>query len=389
MKKCATLPAALMLVLSSPAFADAIAGDSEKDPLNLIAIGMFALLAGATFMAFAVLEHFSFSFGAPFKEATENHPNGVKIMAPGSLISAPISAISLGVGLMFGTAGLPHILMRFFTVAGAQAARKSVFYATGFIGYFYILTFIIGFGAITLVATDGEFLDPALLAAGKNVIEATKGGTNMVAVDLAKAVGGDIFFGFISAVAFATILAVVSGLTLAGASAISHDLYATVVKKRKASERHEILVSKLATVFAWGPRHRTGHRGREAQRRFRRGSRLCGRGVVQFPGARRVDILARHDDAGRVDRRLPRFGRRSDGRGAFAGHLGRRLRIPEGIGSGSIRQPDLILGGHRFFRRLDGLEARSKRTRQNRSRGFRCSIHAFSNWRRRRMATYH
>jgi cation/acetate symporter len=207
------------------------------------------LLAGATFMAFAVLRHFTFNFESLFKDAIENHPNGAKIMAPGSLITDPISAISLGVGLMFGTAGLPHILMRFFTVADARAARKSVFYATGFIGYFYILTFIIGFGAITLVATDGDFLDPALLAAGKNVIEATKGGTNMVAVDLAKAVGGDIFFGFISAVAFATILAVVSGLTLAGASAISHDLYATVVKKGKGSERHEILVSKFATVF--------------------------------------------------------------------------------------------------------------------------------------------
>jgi cation/acetate symporter len=206
------------------------------------------LLAGASFMAFAVLQHFGFSTEAMFKEAVFNHPSGVKIMAPGNLISDPISAISLGLGLMFGTAGLPHILMRFFTVADAKAARKSVFYATGFIGYFYILTFIIGFGAITLVATDGEFLDPALLAAGKNVIEATKGGTNMTAIDLAKAVGGDVFFGFISAVAFATILAVVSGLTLAGASAISHDLYATVFKKGAALERDEIMVSKIATV---------------------------------------------------------------------------------------------------------------------------------------------
>ncbi len=207
------------------------------------------LLFGASFMAFAVLRHFDFSVEAMFKQAVFNHPNGVKIMAPGSFVSDPISAISLGVGLMFGTAGLPHILMRFFTVSDAKAARKSVFYATGFIGYFYILTFIIGFGAITLVATDGEFLDPDLLAKGKNVIEATIGGTNMTAVDLAKAVGGDVFYGFISAVAFATILAVVSGLTLAGASAISHDLYATVFKQGKAAERIEIFVSKVATVF--------------------------------------------------------------------------------------------------------------------------------------------
>ena len=207
------------------------------------------LLFGASFMAFAVLKHFHFSPESMFKEAVFNHPNGLKIMAPGTLISDPISAVSLGLGLMFGTAGLPHILMRFFTVADARAARKSVFYATGFIGYFYILTFIIGFGAITLVGADGEFLDPALLAAGKSVIDATKGGTNMTAIDLAKAVGGDIFFGFISAVAFATILAVVSGLTLAGASAISHDLYATVFKRGQATERKEIFVSKIATVL--------------------------------------------------------------------------------------------------------------------------------------------
>jgi cation/acetate symporter len=206
------------------------------------------LLFGATFMAFAVLRHFNFSPEAMFKEAVENHPNGAKIMAPGSLVSDPISAITLGLGLMFGTAGLPHILMRFFTVRDAVAARKSVFYATGFIGYFYILTFVIGFGAISLVSTEPEFLDPALLAKGKNAIEATIGGTNMTAVDLAKAVGGDVFFGFISAVAFATILAVVSGLTLAGASAISHDLYATVFKKGAAHEHREILVSKIATV---------------------------------------------------------------------------------------------------------------------------------------------
>ena len=115
------------------------------------------LLAGATFMAFMVLAHFGFSPEAMFKAATEINPKGLAIMSPGSLVTDPISAISLGLALMFGTAGLPHILMRFFTVADAKAARKSVFYATGFIGYFYILTFIIGFGAITLVMTDPVF----------------------------------------------------------------------------------------------------------------------------------------------------------------------------------------------------------------------------------------
>jgi cation/acetate symporter len=141
---------------------------------------------------------------------------------------------------MFGTAGLPHILMRFFTVSDAKEARKSVFYATGFIGYFYILTFIIGFGAILLVSANPAFKD----ASG-----ALLGGNNMAAVHLANAVGGNFFLGFISAVAFATILAVVAGLTLAGASAVSHDLYACVIKNGKATERDELKVSKITVVL--------------------------------------------------------------------------------------------------------------------------------------------
>jgi cation/acetate symporter len=206
------------------------------------------LLAGATFMAVMVLAHYGFSPEALFAKSVEVHPKHQAIMAPGTLVTNPISAVSLGLALMFGTAGLPHILMRFFTVADAQAARKSVFYATGFIGYFYILTFIIGFGAIALVSTDPQFLSPALLAAGKNAIEAIRGGDNMAAIHLSDAVGGHIFLGFISAVAFATILAVVSGLTLSGASAVSHDLYATVFKGGKANEQDEIRVSKIATI---------------------------------------------------------------------------------------------------------------------------------------------
>jgi len=175
------------------------------------------------------------------------HPKHLAIMEPGSLVSSPISAISLGLALIFGTAGLPHILMRFFTVSDAKAARKSVFVATGFIGYFYILTFIIGFGAITLVATNPAYLDTAV-AAVRGPIVAIKGGSNMAAIHLASAVGGDLFLGFISAVAFATILAVVSGLALAGASAISHDLFATVIRKGRADEQQEMRVSKIATV---------------------------------------------------------------------------------------------------------------------------------------------
>jgi len=207
------------------------------------------LLMGATFMAGAVLYKFGFSPEALFAKATQVHPKKLAIMEPGSLISNPLSAISLGLALMFGTAGLPHILMRFFTVKDAQAARKSVFYATGFIGYFYILTFIIGFGAIVLVSTDAAFLDASILEKTKSGIAAIKGGSNMAAIHLANAVGGNMFLGFISAVAFATILAVVSGLALAGASSISHDLYAMVIKDGKANEQDEIRVSKIATLF--------------------------------------------------------------------------------------------------------------------------------------------
>ncbi|WP_448190236.1 cation acetate symporter [Azospirillum sp. sgz301742] len=213
------------------------------------------LLSGASFMAFAVLAKFGFSPEALFKRATEVHTNGIKIMQPGTLVTDPISAISLGMALMFGTAGLPHILMRFFTVSNAKEARKSVFYATGFIGYFYILTFIIGFGAIVLIlAPDANgmypFLDAAkvVAAGGKVTPVMITGGTNMAAIHTSHAVGGDLFYGFISAVAFATILAVVSGLTLAGASAVSHDLYASVFFKGRVSERDEIRVSKITTV---------------------------------------------------------------------------------------------------------------------------------------------
>lgn len=196
------------------------------------------LLSGASFMALMVLVHVQFDLGDLFQQATDVHPRGIDIMKPGGLVSDPVSAISLGIALMFGTAGLPHILMRFFTVADAKEARKSVFFATGFIGYFYVLTFIIGFGAILLVSTNPTFL----------TTEGTLiGGNNMAAIHLAGAVGGDWFLGFISAVAFATILAVVSGLALAGASAVSHDLYANVIRPG-ASDEEEVRVSKMTTI---------------------------------------------------------------------------------------------------------------------------------------------
>jgi len=158
-------------------------------------------------------------------------------MGPGGFLKDPISAISFGMALMFGTAGLPHILMRFFTVPDAKEARKSVLWATTWIGYFYILIFIIGFGAITLVTTNPEM-----------AAQIKGGGANMAAVLVAKTVGGDVFYGFISAVAFATILAVVAGLTLSGASAVSHDLYATLFKNGKADSAAELRVSRITTV---------------------------------------------------------------------------------------------------------------------------------------------
>ncbi|MDH4564607.1 cation acetate symporter [Pseudomonas sp. BN411] len=197
------------------------------------------LLSGTTFMAFMVLKHFGFSTEAMFSAAASVHAKGAAIMAPGGLLSNPIDAISLGLGMMFGTAGLPHILMRFFTVSDAKEARKSVFYATGFIGYFYLLLIVVGFGSIVMVGTNPEFRD----AAGAII-----GGGNMVAVHLSHAVGGSLFLGFISAVGFATILAVVAGLALSGASAVSHDLYACVIRKGKASEREEMRVSRIATL---------------------------------------------------------------------------------------------------------------------------------------------
>ncbi len=226
------------------------------------------LLAGASFMAFMVLLHFGFSPEAMFAEAVKIKTElaakgliadavkagadaatvdvtaaaaakGLSIMGPGNFVKDPISAISFGMALMFGTAGLPHILMRFFTVPDAKEARKSVFWATTWIGYFYILTFIIGFGAITFVLTNPQFLD----AKG-----ALLGGGNMAAIHLANAVGGNVFLGFISAVAFATILAVVAGLTLSGASAVSHDLYATVFKEGKADSAAELRVSRITTL---------------------------------------------------------------------------------------------------------------------------------------------
>jgi len=190
------------------------------------------LLGGASVLALIVLARFGMSPLQLFAAAAEKY--GDATLAPGKLVTSPLEAISLGLALMFGTAGLPHILMRFYTVPDAKAARSSVFYATGFIGLFYLITFILGFGASVIV--------------GRDAVKAIDKGGNMAAPLLAEAVGGTAFLGFISAVAFATILAVVAGLTLSGAASLSHDLWVHVVRRGKAPEAEQLRIARIATV---------------------------------------------------------------------------------------------------------------------------------------------
>src|SRR3954454_12662770 len=191
------------------------------------------LLFGVTLLTILVLSRFHFSPGELYAAVAGRY--GQAALEPGGLVSDPIDAISLGLALMFGLLGLPHILMRFYTVPNARAARSSVLYATGFIGLFYLITFVLGFGSAVLV--------------GRDAIKAIDKGGNMAAPLLAEAVGGKAFLGFISAVAFATILAVVAGLTLSGAAALSHDLWVHVVKRGKADETEQLKVARIATVL--------------------------------------------------------------------------------------------------------------------------------------------
>lgn len=208
--------------------------------VQIIKAGM--LLAAGTWLAFLVLRHFGFSVNGLLVAATESHRDHAKVLAPGSLLADPISAVSLSIGLMCGTAGLPHILMRFFTVKDTKQARSSVVYATAFIAYFFIIVAFFGFAAMSIVGTNPSFFKDGKV--GGSLI----GGSNMVAMHLASALGGSWFLGLFSAVAFATILAVVSGLALAGASSISHDLYARLLRRGAATEKEEVRVSKISTV---------------------------------------------------------------------------------------------------------------------------------------------
>ncbi len=191
------------------------------------------LLLGAVLLTVLVLARVGFSPLRLFAEAAA--ANGAGVLAPGKLVANPVDAISLGLALMFGTAGLPHILMRFYTVPDARAARRSVFYATGLIGGFFLLLFVIGFGAMRLVGPDA--------------IRAADPGGNMAAPLLAELLGGTTLLGFIGAVAFATILAVVAGLTLSGAAALSHDLWVHVVRGGRTDPAEELRVARVATLL--------------------------------------------------------------------------------------------------------------------------------------------
>ena len=200
------------------------------------------LLFGGTLVLILGFSQFGFSLTTLLEKAQAVHKQGTSLMAPGSLLSDPVTALSLGLGLMFGTAGLPHILMRFFTVGNAKEARKSVLYASGFVGFFFNVIFLMGLVAILLVGQNPEYFE------GGDIKGALIGGGNMVAMHLAHAVGGNMLLGFLAAVAFATILAVVSGLALAGASAIAHDIYARVIRKGECTDKEEIKVSRIATI---------------------------------------------------------------------------------------------------------------------------------------------
>ena len=197
------------------------------------------LLTGATALFLIAMAQFGFDFNALFAQAAEVHPRGQAILRPGSLYDDPISVLSIALAFICGTAGLPHVLMRFFTVPDAKQARRSICYAVVFIGYFQALIVVVGFAAIALLVGQTEYVD----ASGR-----IAGGANMVSVYLARSVGGEIFYGLIAAVAFATILAVVAGILLSASAAVAHDLYAKVIRRGQISDRAEVTVSRIVTV---------------------------------------------------------------------------------------------------------------------------------------------
>jgi cation/acetate symporter len=189
------------------------------------------LMAGTFIISVMVFAKFDFSVTQMFEQMKTATPLGEKFLNPGNKFKDGLDTISLNLALVLGTAGLPHILMRFFTVKDAPTARKSVVYATWIIGLFYVMTIFLGFGAAAFVGADK--MDPA---------------GNMGAPLLAQFLGGNFLFAFVSAVAFATILAVVAGLVLTAASAFAHDFYGHVIRQGKATEREQMVMAKWASV---------------------------------------------------------------------------------------------------------------------------------------------
>ena len=197
------------------------------------------LMIGVTITAFLVLAQVDFSFDALLSSAADNHPLGDAILSAGVLFEDPIQIATILVSMLFGILGLPHILMRLFTVPTMVEAKKSVFYASLFMAYFYLMLVVLGFGTVMLLYNNPEFF-----TSGGKII----GGSNMAAIHLATAVGGDYLTGFMSAVTFATILAVVAGLTVSGAAAISHDLYAEMICKGKPDPAKELMITRATTI---------------------------------------------------------------------------------------------------------------------------------------------
>ena len=202
-------------------------------------IKAFLLVLGCTLIALLMLQHYRFDLDAVFHSAVQVHPRGWDLVAPGGWLTEPVSVISLGLTALLGFIGLPHILMRIFTVKDAKTARKSAFYAIAVITYVNLLMLIVGFGAVALIMFNPDY---------QNTAGGLAGGRNMVVLHTAHFLGGDVLLGFVSAVAFATILAVVSGLTISAAATIAHDLYAKSIKQGRASEKSELLVSRCAVI---------------------------------------------------------------------------------------------------------------------------------------------
>ena len=196
------------------------------------------MICGSAMIVVLALTRFGFSVSDLLRTAAANHPNGNTIMDIHGFSLDAIATLSLGVGILFGTAGLPHILMRFFTVNDERAARVSVFYATCLIALFFTMLFFIGYGSIAILRGDATYA---------NASGALFGGNNLAPIHLARAVGGSVLAGFISAVAFATILAVVSGLIIAGASSATNDLVVGL-SGRHLDERMRLRISRISAL---------------------------------------------------------------------------------------------------------------------------------------------